>query len=237
VNRGRGTGDTSTAQCHDLDVTATPPIRVVLADDHPVVRRGLAALLDSVEGVAVVGQAATGREAVREAQLLAPDVVLMDVQMPDLDGVEATRRIAAASPGVAVLVLTMHDDDETVLAALRAGARGYLLKGADQEEIRRAVHAVVAGEMIVAPGAAAHVVARLAAPAAPAVPFPELTPRERDVLDALARGRPNGTIAADLGLAPKTVGNHVSAIFTKLGVATRAEAVVRARHEGLGGSG
>jgi DNA-binding NarL/FixJ family response regulator len=215
--------------------SSATPIRVVLADDHPVVRRGLAALLDSVDGVEVVGQAATGREAVREAQLLAPDVVLMDVQMPDLDGVEASRRIAAASPGVAVLVLTMHDDDETVLAALRAGARGYLLKGADQEEIRRAVHAVVAGEMIVAPAAAAHVLARLAAPAAPAVPFPELTPREREVLDAMARGRSNGAIAAELGLAAKTVGNHVSTIFTKLGVATRAEAVVAARRGGLGG--
>ncbi|GAA4884498.1 response regulator [Actinomycetospora straminea] len=205
----------------------TPPIRVVLADDHPVVRRGLAALLDSVDGIAVVGQAATGREAVREAQLLAPDVVLMDVQMPDLDGVEASRRIAATSPGVAVLVLTMHDDDETVLAALRAGARGYLLKGADQEEIRRAVHAVVAGEMIVAPAAAAHVVARLAAPP-PAAPFPELTPRERDVLDAMARGRRNHAIAEELGLAAKTVGNHVSAILAKLGVETRAEAVAGA---------
>ncbi|MFC5137093.1 response regulator [Actinomycetospora rhizophila] len=210
-----------------------PPIRVVLADDHPVVRRGLAALLESVEGVEVVGQAATGREAVREAQLLAPDVVLMDVQMPDLDGVEASRRIATASPGVAVLVLTMHDDDETVVAALRAGARGYLLKGADQEEIRRAVHAVVAGEMIVAPGAAAHVLARLSAPA-PTVPFPELTAREREVLAAMAQGRRNGAIAAELGLAAKTVGNHVSAILAKLGVETRAEAVVVARRGGLG---
>jgi DNA-binding NarL/FixJ family response regulator len=218
-------------------VTSDPaPIRVVLADDHPVVRRGLAALLESVEGVEVVGQAATGREAVREAQLLAPDVVLMDVQMPDLDGVEASRRIAAARPGVAVLVLTMHDDDETVLAALRAGARGYLLKGADQEEIRRAVHAVVAGELIVAPRAAAHVMARLAAPAAPTVAFPELTPREREVLDAMARGRSNGAIAGELGLAAKTVGNHVSTIFAKLGVATRAEAVVTARRAGLGGA-
>jgi DNA-binding NarL/FixJ family response regulator len=210
-----------------------PPIRVVLADDHPVVRRGLAALLESVEGVEVVGQAATGREAVREAQLLAPDVVLMDVQMPDLDGVEASRRIATASPGVAVLVLTMHDDDETVVAALRAGARGYLLKGADQEEIRRAVHAVVAGEMIVAPSAAAHVLARLSAPAS-TVPFPELTAREREVLTAMASGRRNGAIAAELGLAAKTVGNHVSAILAKLGVETRAEAVVVARRGGLG---
>jgi DNA-binding NarL/FixJ family response regulator len=210
-----------------------PPIRVVLADDHPVVRRGLAALLESVEGVEVVGQAATGREAVREAQLLAPDVVLMDVQMPDLDGVEASRRIATASPGVAVLVLTMHDDDETVVAALRAGARGYLLKGADQEEIRRAVHAVVAGEMIVAPSAAAHVLARLSA-ATPAVPFPELTAREREVLAAMAQGRRNGAIAAELGLAAKTVGNHVSAILAKLGVETRGEAVAAARRGGLG---
>ncbi|WP_285651395.1 response regulator transcription factor [Actinomycetospora sp. NBRC 106375] len=213
----------------------SPPIRVVLADDHPVVRRGLAALLESVEGIDVVGQAATGREAVREAQLLAPDVVLMDIRMPDLDGVEASRRIAASSPGVAVLVLTMHDDDETVVAALRAGARGYLLKGADQDEIRRAVHAVVAGEMIVAPTAAAHVLARLAG-TTPA-PFADLTPRERDVLTAMARGRRNGAIATELGLAAKTVGNHVSAILTKLGVETRAEAAAKARAAGLGGPG
>lgn len=213
------------------------PIRVVLADDHPVVRRGLAALLESVEGIEVVGQAATGREAVREAQLLAPDVVLMDVQMPDLDGVEASRRIAAAGLGVAVLVLTMHEDDETVVAALRAGARGFLLKGADQEEIRRAVEAVVAGEMIVAPGAAAHVLARLAVDAAPRPPFPDLTPRERAVLAAMAEGRRNGAIAAELGLAAKTVANHVSAILVKLGVETRGEAVVRARDAGLGGPG
>jgi len=235
-DREVGAGDIVTTRCHDLRVSSSP-IRVVLADDHPVVRRGLAALLDSVEGIEVVGQAATGREAVREAQLLAPDVVLMDVQMPDLDGVEASRRIATASPGVAVLVLTMHDDDETVVAALRAGARGYLLKGADQEEIRRAVHAVVAGEMIVAPTAAAHVLARLAVVAAPTVPFPDLTPRERAVLAAMAGGRRNGVIATELGLAAKTVGNHVSSILLKLGVETRAEAVLRARDAGLGDPG
>lgn len=212
-------------------------MRIVLADDHPVVRRGLAALLDSIDGVEVVGQASSGREAVREAQLLAPDVVLMDVAMPDLDGIEATRRLVAARPGVAVLVLTMHDDDETVLAALRAGARGYLLKGADQEEIHRAVHAVVAGEMIMASSVAGHVVARLAAPVAAVPVFGELTAREREVLDGLARGRSNGAIATMLGLAPKTVGNHVSAIFTKLGVATRAEAAARARAGGLGRGG
>ena len=235
MNRGGRSGDTLTTRCHADDVSG--PIRVVLADDHPVVRRGLAALLESVEGIEVVGQAATGREAVREAALLAPDVVLMDVQMPDLDGVEASRRIATATPGVAVLVLTMYEDDETVVAALRAGARGYLLKGADQEEIRRAVHSVVAGEMIVAPSAAAHVLARLASAAPPAPPFPELTPRERDVLAAMARGRRNGAIAAELGLAAKTVGNHVSAIITKLGVESRGDAAAAARAAGLGDPG
>ncbi len=210
------------------------PVRVVLADDHPVVRRGLAALLWSVEGIEVVGQASSGLEAVREAQLLAPDVVLMDVRMPDLDGVEASRRIAATNPRVAVLVLTMHDDDETVFAAVRAGARGYLLKGAEQEEIRRAIHAVVAGEMIFAPGVTGHLLARLSGPATPAGAFPALTPREREILDRMAAGRSNGAIATEFSLAAKTVGNHVSAIFAKLGVATRAEAIVTARDQGLG---
>ena len=235
MNRDGRRGDTRITRCHAGVVTG--PIRVVLADDHPVVRRGLSALLESVEGIEVVGQAATGREAVREAALLAPDVVLMDVQMPDLDGVEASRRIAAATPGVAVLVLTMHEDDETVVAALRAGARGYLLKGADQEEIQRAVHAVVAGEMIVAPSAAAHVLARLASDIPVAVPFPDLTPRERDVLVAMARGRRNGAIAAELGLAAKTVGNDVSTIIAKLGVESRGAAVASARAAGLGRPG
>lgn len=222
-------------ECHYPVVTSSPvPIRVILADDHPVVRRGLSALLESVEGVEVVAQAATGREAVREAQLLAPDVVLMDVRMPELDGVEACRKITANSPGVAVLMLTMHDDDENVLAALGAGARGYLLKGADQEEIRRAVAAVRAGEMIIAPGAVGHVLARLAATHA-ALPFPELTPREREVLHSMARGRPNLAIAAELGMASKTVGNHVSAILSKLGVATRPEAIACALRGGFGG--
>jgi DNA-binding NarL/FixJ family response regulator len=212
------------------------PIRVVLADDHPVVRRGMRALLGSLDGVEVVGEAATGPDAVRETQLATPDVVLMDVQMPGLDGVEATRRIVAAVPSVAVLVLTMFDDDETVLSAMRAGARGYLLKGADQEEILAALRSVVAGQVVIGPEVAQRLLAGLvAAPAG--TPFPELTPREREILGRVAAGESNGAIAARLGLAAKTVGNHVSAILTKLGVATRAEAIVRAREGGIGRSG
>jgi DNA-binding NarL/FixJ family response regulator len=213
------------------------PIRVLVADDHPVVRRGMTALLASLDGVEVVAEAATGADALREAQLTRPDVVVMDVQMPAMDGVEATRRLATVMPDVAVLVLTMFEDDETVLSAMRAGARGYLLKGAEQDEILAALHSVVAGQLVIGPGVAARLVGHLGTPGdgrPAAVPFPELTPREREILDRIAQGHSNGAIAAGLGLAPKTVGNHVSAIFAKLRVASRAEAIVRARDEGLG---
>lgn len=216
-----------------MDAAATP-IRVLIADDHPVVRRGMRALLASLAGVEVVGEAGTGADAVREAQLARPDVVLMDVQMPAMDGIEATRRLAATQPDVAVLVLTMFEDDETVLSAMRAGARGYLLKGAEQDEILAALGSVVAGQVVVGPGVAQRLLAALAAPQPYDVPFPELTPREREILERIAVGENNAAIAARFGLAPKTVGNHVSAIFAKLRVATRAEAVVRAREGGLG---
>jgi DNA-binding NarL/FixJ family response regulator len=218
----------------DTGDTGSATIRVLVADDHPVVRRGMSALLSSLAGVEVVAEASTGAEALREAQLTRPDVVVMDVQMPAMDGVEATRRITALLPDVAVLVLTMFEDDETVLSAMRAGARGYLLKGAEQEDILAALHSVVAGQVVVGPGVAARLIAHLHAPRPDGVPFPELTPREREILDRIARGRSNGAIAAELGLAPKTVGNHVSAIFAKLRVVSRAEAIVRAREEGLG---
>ncbi len=208
---------------------------MVLADDHPVVRRGLRALLDSIEGFEVVGEATDGVEAVREAQLHRPDVVLMDVQMPGVDGLEATRRIRAAVPSTAVLVLTMYDDEDTVFAAVQAGARGYLLKGAEQEEIDRAIRAVVRGEAIFGPGVAARILGHFTAPrSTPADPFPELTAREREILDLMAAGRRNAAIAAQLYLSPKTVGNHISAIFAKLAVADRSEAIVRAREAGLG---
>lgn len=221
------------ARRHNGRVDTTPePVTVLIADDHPVVRNGLRALVDSLPGLSVVGEAADGDAAVREAQLLRPDVVVMDVRMPGTDGLEATRRITTAVPGVAVLVLTMYEDDDTVFAAMRAGARGYLLKGAEQGEIDRAVRATAAGEAIFGPGVAARVLGYFAGPR-PAT-FPELTPREREILDRVAAGERNGTIARALGLAPKTVGNHLSSIFVKLAVADRAEAVARARAGGLG---
>ncbi|MEU2201256.1 response regulator transcription factor [Isoptericola sp. NPDC019482] len=210
-------------------------LRVLVADDHPVVRRGLVALLGSLDGLDVVGEVADGAEAVREAQLLRPDVVVMDVSMPGIDGLEATRRITRAVPSVAVLVLTLHDDDDTVFSALQAGAGGYLLKGAGQDEIVRALRSVAAGEAIFGPGVAQRILGYLTSPPpAPDVAFPALTPREREVLDLIARGASNARISTELGLAAKTVGNHVSSIFAKLAVAGRAEAIVRAREQGLG---
>ena len=209
-------------------------IRVVIADDHPVVRNGLSALISSLPDFEVVGEAANGADAVREAQILRPDVVIIDVQMPVLDGIQATRRIISAVPGVAVLVLTMYDDDDTVFAAMRAGARGYLLKGAEQEEIGRAIRAVAAGEAIFSPGVAGRVLRFLTAPPVVADPFPELTGREREILDLLAAALPNAAIATRLDLSPKTVANHLSSIFTKLQVADRATAILRAREAGLG---
>jgi DNA-binding NarL/FixJ family response regulator len=208
--------------------------RVLIVDDHPVVRNGLEALLGSL-GVDVVGSCEDGESAVRETQLLAPDVVLMDLQMPGIGGVEATRRIVASTPGSAVLVLTMHDEDATVLTAMRAGARGYLLKGATQDEIRTAVDAVRAGQVIFGPGVAAQVLGYFAEPrVTPAAPFPELTDREREILDLLASGKRTAAIADALYLSPKTVSNHLTSIFDKLRVAGRAEAIVRARDGGLG---
>lgn len=212
------------------------PIRVVLVDDHFVVRSGLRALLESLPGYEVVAEATDGEAGVREVQLTNPDVVLMDIRMDGLDGIEATRRIRAAAPGVAVLVLTMFDDDDTVFAAMRAGAQGYLLKGAEQVEIDRAIRAVVAGEAIFSPGVAQRVLGYFAAPPAVADPFPDLTARERDVLDLVAAGHRNSAIAEQLVLSPKTVANHISSIFVKLAVADRSAAIVRARQGGLGGT-
>jgi DNA-binding NarL/FixJ family response regulator len=210
-------------------------LRVLIADDHPVVRGGLRALIDSLEGLEVVGEAADGAAAVREAQLLRPDVVLMDVRMPGLDGVEATRRIRASVPETAVLVLTMYDDDATVFTAMQAGARGYLLKGAEQDDIVAAIRAVVAGQAIFGPGVAARVLGYFASPpTAQTDAFPELTDREREILDLLASGRRTAQIASQLHLSPKTVSNHLTSIFAKLEVADRTAAIIRAREGGLG---
>jgi DNA-binding NarL/FixJ family response regulator len=209
-------------------------IRVVIADDHPVVRDGLSALLASVPAVTVVGVAATGREAVRAAVTLRPDVLVMDIQMPELTGVAAAGEIARAAPDVAVLILTMFDDDDSVFAAMRAGARGYVLKGAQQDEIVRAIQAVAAGEAIFGPGIARLVLGLVCAPAVADVPFPALTSREREVLDLIASGVRNAEIARRMSIAQKTVANHIAAIFNKLQVADRSQAIILARDAGLG---
>jgi DNA-binding NarL/FixJ family response regulator len=211
-------------------------IRVVIADDHPVVRDGLSALLSSVPSVTVAGVAATGREAVRAAVTLRPDVMVLDIQMPELTGVAAAGEIARAAPDVAVLMLTMFDDDDSVFAAMRAGARGYILKGAQQDEIIRAIHAVAAGEAIFGPGIARRVLGLVSAPAAPDIPFPALTSREREVLDLIAAGARNAEIAQRMSIAPKTVANHMAAIYNKLQVADRGQVIILARDAGLGRS-
>lgn len=216
------------------DPSGDAPLRVLIADDHPVVRRGLGALVGTLPGMVVVGEAADGAAAVKEAQVLRPDVVVMDLAMPGVDGLEATRRISAAVPDVAVLVLTMHDDEDTLVAAFEAGARGYLLKGAEQTAIESAIRSVVAGQLVFGADFAGRLRARLAAPAPTGPALPQLTARERDVLALMAQGCSNALIAGTLRLAPKTVGNHASAIFTKLGVAGRSEAVDVARRHGLG---
>ncbi|MEU4290409.1 response regulator transcription factor [Kribbella sp. NPDC026596] len=211
-------------------------VRVLLADDHPVYRDGLAALLGSLDGVEVVGTAADGVEAVDRARDLQPDVVVMDVQMPRLDGIEATRAITADSPHIGVVVLTMAEEDQTLFAAMRAGARGYLLKGANQAEIVRAITAVAQGEAIFGPAIARRVAEFFAAaPVALAgSPFPQLTTREHEILALVAAGHSNAQIATELYLSPKTVRNNVSNIFAKLHVADRAEAIIQARNAGLG---
>jgi DNA-binding NarL/FixJ family response regulator len=210
-------------------------IRLVVADDHGIVREGLGALLSAHEGYELVGTAATGAEAVRAAVTLHPDVLVMDIQMPDLGGIEATREISRVAPDVAVLMLTMFDDDESVFAAMRAGARGYVLKGAAPENVVRAIAAVAAGEAIFGPGVARRALTYLSRPPTEQVAFPELTPREREVLELIASGLGNASIGSKLGLATATVGNHITSIFAKLQVASRAEAIVRARSAGLGG--
>ncbi|MGY1653528.1 response regulator [Geodermatophilus sp. SYSU D01119] len=211
------------------------PLRVVVADDHPVYRDGLALLLGSVPGVEVVGTAADGAAAVDVVREHLPDVVVMDVQMPVLDGIEATRRITTQAPSVGVVVLTMSEDDGTVFAAVRAGARGYLLKGADQEEVLRAISTVASGGAVFGAALARRITDFFAAaPRGPEEAFPQLTAREREVLDLVAAGRSNAQVAAALYLSPKTVRNVVSNVLAKLQVGDRAQAIVRAREAGLG---
>jgi DNA-binding NarL/FixJ family response regulator len=210
-------------------------IRVVIADDHPIVRAGLTALLHSLPDVDVVGVATDGREAVREVITKKPDVALIDLKMPEVDGIAAIRELGRVAPDVGVLVLTMQDDDDSVFAAMRAGARGYLVKGVEQDDIARAIRSVAGGEAIFGPGVAQRVLSLLQAPSGAKDPvFPELTSREHEILDLLAAGLSNAAIANRIGVAYKTVANNVSSIFGKLQVTDRSQAIVTARDAGLG---
>ena len=211
-------------------------IRVLIADDHQLFRDGLKALLLSAPDTEVVGEAATGKEAIQLAAERQPHVILMDLQMPEMDGIEATRHIVDTRPHIKVLMVTMFEDDQSVFAAMRAGARGYVLKGAKHDEMLRAIRAVGSGEAIFSPSIAARMMDFFAASRSviPEETFSDLTDREREILNLIARGESNADIARTLTISVKTVRNHVSNVFSKLQVADRAQAVIRAREAGLG---
>ena len=211
-------------------------IRILIADDHPLFRDGMHGLLDSVPDTKVVGEATSGEEAVSQAATLQPDVILMDIKMPGINGIAATREILAASPHIGILMVTMLEDDESVFAAMRAGARGYVLKGANQADILLAIRAVARGEVIFGPSIARRLLRFFSTlkPQAPQRVFPDLSERETELLALMAQGKSNQEIADHLDLSLKTVRNHVSNIFSKLQVVDRAQAILRARQAGLG---
>jgi DNA-binding NarL/FixJ family response regulator len=210
-------------------------IRVLIADDHPVFRFGLRTLLKADPMLSVVGEATNGEEAIAQVSELSPDVILMDLNMPGMNGVEAIRHIQADHPQVHILVLTMFDDDDSVFAAMRAGAHGYLLKGAEGRETLQAIHVVSTGEAIFSPAIARRLMQYFGAPPppSPSQPFPDLTEREREVLALIAQGYTNQTIVEQLAISPKTVRNHISSIFSKLQVTSRLEAIMRAKDAGM----
>jgi DNA-binding NarL/FixJ family response regulator len=210
-------------------------LRVLIADDHPLFRKGMRTLLESMPDIEVAGEATSGAEAVEKGLVLKPDLILMDLQMPEGGGLEATRRITASNPQIHILVVTLFEDDDSVFAALRAGARGYILKDADEEEMMRAIRAIGKGEAIFSPAIATRLMDYFAGTQKTAEPeiFPELTDREREILQLIARGKSNAAIAEQLTISLKTVRNHVSNIYNKLQVADRAQAAIRAREAGL----
>jgi DNA-binding NarL/FixJ family response regulator len=216
------------------------PIRVLIADDHALFREGVHAILKSVPDIEIVGEAGTGKEAIKLASDLVPDVILMDIQMPDLNGVEATQRILNTQPDVGIIIVTMLEDDDSLFSAMRAGARGYVLKGADKAEMLKSIRAVVEGEALFGPAIAGRLLSFFqgnrprSKDESHSMSFPELTEREREVLAYIARGDTNAEIAEGLSISLKTVRNHVSNIFTKLQVVNRAQAAIRARDAGLG---
>ena len=215
-------------------------IRVLVVDDHKLFRDGLSAILMNAADIEVVGEAGTGREAVTQVESLAPDVVLMDISMPDLNGIEATHQIVALQPDTGIIMLTMLEDNDSLFAAMCAGARGYILKGADKAEVLKTIRAVAGGEALFGPAIATRlttlfqnskgVTHQNEVPS----PFPDLTDREREVLELIAAGENNQEIAQQLHISAKTVSNHISNVFNKLQVADRAQAIVKARQAGLG---
>jgi DNA-binding NarL/FixJ family response regulator len=210
-------------------------LRVLIADDHPLFRKGLRALLDSIPGIEYVGEATTGEEAIALSASLQPDLIIMDIQMPGRNGIESTRQIVQTSPHIRVLIVTLFEDNESVFAAMRAGARGYVLKDTDEEEMIQAIRAAGAGQAIFSPAIAARLADFFASPHSilPRSAFPSLTDREREILGLISQGKPNAVIARQLELTPKTVSNYVSNILTKLQVVDRAEAILRAKEAGL----
>lgn len=210
-------------------------LRILIADDHPLFRHGVREVLNLAADVEVTGEATSGEETITQAEALQPDVILMDVNMPGVNGIEATRRILHDSPHIRILVVTMFEDDGTVFAAMRAGARGYILKDADKENILRAIQAVGNGEAIFSPTIATRLIDFFATQSSslPKEVFPSLTEREREILQLIARGRSNTEMARELSLSPKTVYNYVSNILSKLQVADRAQAIIRAREAGM----
>ena len=221
---------------------STERIRVLVADDHPVFRRGMRAILGAEPDVDLVGEATDGEEAIAQALELRPDVILMDLNMPNVNGIEATRRILEVSPDTAILMLTMFEDDKSIFAAMRAGAHGYVLKGADGAETLRAIHAAASGEAIFSPTITRRLTEYFATPerdhnTTPVQAFANLTEREHEILSLMSEGYTNNAIASRLYLSPKTVRNYVSSIFTKLHVTDRSQAIVHAREAGLGTRG